>query len=76
MGIFETLGLAHHPQATIDWEITPALTFTIFESWGSKERNIRSKSERYYYFYIDNWQEPPRVGAGSGELARVRPGTR
>ncbi|MDA8419181.1 MAG: DUF1566 domain-containing protein [Desulfobacteraceae bacterium] len=61
MGIFEILGLAHHPQATIDWEITPALTFTIFESWGSKERNIRSKSERYYYFYIDNWQEPPRV---------------
>ena len=61
MGIFEKLGLAKNAQATIDWDITPALTFTIFESWGSKERNIRTKSERYYYFYIDSWQEPAKV---------------
>jgi hypothetical protein len=61
MGIFEKLGLANKAQATIDWDITPALTFTIFESWGSKERNIRTKSERYYYFYIDSWQEPAKV---------------
>ena len=61
MGIFEKLGLANKSQATIDWDITPALTFTIFESWGSKERNIRTKSERYYYFYIDSWQEPAKV---------------
>lgn len=61
MGIFEKLGLAGNTQATIDWDITPALTFTIFESWGSKERNIRTKSERYYYFYIDSWQEPAKL---------------
>lgn len=61
MGIFEKLGMAGSAQATIDWDITPALTFTIFESWGSKERNIRTKGERYYYFYIDSWQEPAKV---------------
>lgn len=61
MGIFEKLGLAGNAQATIDWDITPALTFTIFESWGSKERNIRTKNERYYYFYIDSWQEPAKL---------------
>ena len=61
MGIFEKLGLAGNAQAIIDWDITPALTFTIFESWGSKERNIRTKTERYYYFYIDSWQEPAKV---------------
>lgn len=61
MGIFEKLGVANKAQATIDWDITPALTFTIFESWGSKERNVRTKSERYYYFYIDTWQEPAKV---------------
>ena len=61
MGIFKKLGLAGNAQATIDWDITPALTFTIFESWGSKERNIRTKHERYYYFYIDSWQEPAKL---------------
>lgn len=61
MGIFEKLGLTGNAQATIDWDITPALTFTIFESWGSKERNVRTKGERYYYFYIDSWQEPAKV---------------
>ncbi len=61
MGIFEKLGLAGNAQATIDWDITPAMTFTIFESWGTKERNIRTKHERYYYFYIDSWQEPAKL---------------
>ena len=61
MGIFEKLGLAGNDDATIDWGITPALTFTIFESWGTKERNVRNQSERYYYFFIDNWQTPAKV---------------
>ena len=61
MGIFEQLGMAEHDQAVIDWEITPALTFTIFESWGTKERVIKSKNERYYYFYIDGWQTPGKL---------------
>lgn len=61
MGIFEKLGLAGKANATIDWAITPALTFTIFESWGTKERNVRSKNERYYYFFIDNWEQPAKL---------------
>ncbi len=61
MGIFTQLGMETNEQATIDWDITPANAFTIFESWGSKERLIRNKSERYYYFYIDNWQTPAQV---------------
>jgi len=61
MGIFEKLGIAGKADATIDWAITPALTFTIFESWGTKERNVRNKSDRYYYFFIDNWENPPQV---------------
>ena len=62
MGLFEQVGIGNESgQAAIDWEITPALTFTIFESWGSKERVVRSKSERYYYFFIDNWEPPAKV---------------
>jgi len=61
MGIFAYLGMADNDQATIDWDITPANSFTIFESWGSKERMVRNKSERYYYFFIDTWQTPARV---------------
>ncbi|MBU0729666.1 MAG: DUF1566 domain-containing protein [Proteobacteria bacterium] len=58
MGIFEKLGLEKN--ISIDWEITPELTFTIFESWGSRVR-VRSLAERYYYFYIDTWQDPAKV---------------
>lgn len=61
MGIFAYLGMADNDQATIDWEITPANSFTIFESWGSRERMIRSKNERYYYFFIDTWKSPAKV---------------
>lgn len=61
MGIFEKIGLENSGQATIDWDITPSNTFTIFESWGTKERIVRSRSERYYYFFIDNWKSPAKV---------------
>ena len=61
MGIFAQLGMEKNDQAVIDWDITPSKTFTIFESWGSKERMIRNKTERYYYFFIDNWKKPARV---------------
>jgi hypothetical protein len=61
MGIFAQLGMEKNDQATIDWDITPSNSFTIFESWGSKERIIRNKEERYYYFYIDNWKKPAKV---------------
>jgi len=47
-------------QASIDWDLKPADTFGMFESWGGKER-VKSKNERFYYFYIDNWQPPARL---------------
>ena len=58
MGLFKKLGLGD--TVSIDWTITPADTFGIFESWGGKER-VRTQSERYYYFYIDNWAQPAKL---------------
>ena len=60
MGLAEKLGANAPTEFGIDWDITPADTFGIFESWGGKLR-IRSKNERYYYFYIDGWADPPRL---------------
>lgn len=57
MNIGKKLGLNN---ISIDWDITPELTFTIFESWGSRVR-VRSLAERYYYFFIDNWQQPAKL---------------
>ena len=59
MNFFEKLGI-DPAKATIDWDLKPADTFGMFESWGGKER-VRHKSERFYYFYIDNWQPPARL---------------
>jgi hypothetical protein len=59
MGFFEKLGI-DSTKASIDWDLKPAETFGMFESWGGKER-VRHKSERFYYFYIDNWQPPARL---------------
>ncbi len=58
MGLFKKLDLAI--TSTIDWEMTPEYTFGTFESWGGKER-VRSKSERIYYFFIDNWGDSPKL---------------
>lgn len=57
MNLFQKLAVNGDNSPAIDWEITPALTFTIFESWGSRER-IRSNRERFYYFFIDNNEQP------------------
>jgi len=59
MSFFKKLNI-DPTQATIDWELQPADTFGMFESWGGKER-VKNKSERFYYFYIDNWQPPARL---------------
>lgn len=58
MGLQEKLGTNAPTEISIDWDMTPADTFGIFESWGGKMR-VRNKSERYYYFYIDGWTDPP-----------------
>ncbi|MEN8141695.1 MAG: DUF1566 domain-containing protein [Thermodesulfobacteriota bacterium] len=58
MGLFDKL--ANDKRVTtpaIDWDLVPADTFAIFESWGGSQR-IKSRSERSYYFFIDGWQEP------------------
>ncbi len=58
MELFNTLGISSAGHPTIDWELTPADTFGTFESWGGRER-VRHASERFYYFFINGWQDPP-----------------
>lgn len=57
MGLFEKIGYTADVTPTIDWQLIPAETFGIFESWGGRER-IKSAKERFYYFFIDSWEEP------------------
>jgi hypothetical protein len=57
MGLFQKIGFAADITPTIDWQLIPAETFGIFESWGGRER-IKSAKERFYYFFIDTWEEP------------------
>ena len=59
MGLADKLGMAGQ-SISIDWDITPSDTFGIFESWGGKYR-VRNQTERYYYFYINNWESPARL---------------
>ena len=56
MSFFRKLGI-DPTQASLDWDLKPSDTFGMFESWGGKER-VKNKNERFYYFYIDNWQPP------------------
>ena len=58
MGLFTLLNLDQ--SSVIDWEMSPEYTFGTFESWGGKER-VRSERERIYYFFIDAWDEEPRL---------------
>lgn len=58
MGLFRKL--AYTGIQDIDWEMTPEYTFGTFESWGGKER-VRSKNERIYYFFIDAWDDEPKL---------------
>ncbi|MCF6291412.1 MAG: DUF1566 domain-containing protein [Desulfobacterales bacterium] len=56
MSFWTKLGISG-PGPLIDWEITPAATYGLFECRGDMTK-VRSRAERYYYFYIDNWQQP------------------
>jgi hypothetical protein len=58
MGLFRKL--ARTGIQDIDWEMTPEYTFGTFESWGGRER-VRSKNERIYYFFIDAWDDKPKL---------------
>jgi hypothetical protein len=59
MNVLKLMGI-DHTKASIRWDITPADTFGMFESWGGKER-VRHKDERFYYFYIENSTKPSRL---------------
>jgi uncharacterized protein DUF1566 len=65
MGLFQKLKIGGSGSVTpaIDWEMTPDLTFGTFESWGGREqhRSNISRTERVYYFFIDNWEEKPKL---------------
>jgi hypothetical protein len=37
--------------------MTPIDSFGLFECRGDMLR-VRSRKERYYYFYVDNWKKP------------------
>ncbi len=58
MGLFNKLMISGIP--AIDWEMTPEYTFGTFESWGGRER-VRNNTERIYYFFIDAWDEEPKL---------------
>ncbi len=63
MGMFQQLEIGDKVTPEIDWEMTPELTFGTFESWGGREQ-LRSRitgSERVYYFFIDNWEDEPKL---------------
>ncbi|MEN8188397.1 MAG: DUF1566 domain-containing protein [Thermodesulfobacteriota bacterium] len=60
MGMFKNLDIGNDTIKTIDWEMTPDMTFGTYESWGGRER-VRNNSERILYFFIDNWGEVPKL---------------
>lgn len=59
MNILQQLGIEAKLD-DIDLHMTPADTYGLFECRGDMYR-VRSKKERYYYFYIDNWSKPPTL---------------
>ncbi len=60
MNMFKNLDIGADTIKTIDWEMTPDMTFGTFESWGGRER-VRNNSERILYFFIDNWEDTPKL---------------
>ncbi len=59
MGMFQKLEIGDTVTPEIDWEMTPDMSFGTFESWGGREqlRSNISRTERVYYFFIDNWED-------------------
>jgi len=60
MGTFHQIRVGDTVIKSIDWEMTPELTFGTFESWGGRER-VRNNDERIHYFFIDNWGDKPKL---------------
>jgi hypothetical protein len=53
------LGLEEE-KVRIDGDIMPADTYGLFACRGDMRR-VRSKDERFHYYYIANWQQPARL---------------
>ena len=60
MDEFHSIQVGDQHIGAIDWEMTPDLAFGTFESWGGRER-IRNNNERLYYFFVDGWDETPKL---------------
>lgn len=60
MGMFHKIKVGDRVINSIDWEMTPDLSFGTFESWGGRER-VRNNSECVYYFFVDNWGKQPKL---------------
>jgi hypothetical protein len=59
MGLANLLDINDTSAFSIDWEITPSLTFTMFESWGGRDgERVRNNNEKFYYFYVNGWETP------------------
>ena len=60
MAMFHRIQVGRQMIDSIDWEMTPDLSFGTYESWGGRER-VRNNDECVYYFYIDNWGTEPKL---------------
>jgi len=60
MSTFHKIRVGDKVIKSIDWEMTPELTFGTFESWGGRER-VRNNDERIHYFFIDSWGDKPKL---------------
>ena len=60
MGMFHSVRVGDRVINSIDWEMSPELTFGTFESWGGRER-VRNNDERVYYFFVDDWGDRPKL---------------
>lgn len=60
MATFYKIKVGEETIRSIDWEMTPELTFGTFESWGGRER-VRNNGERIHYFFVDNWGDEPKL---------------
>ncbi len=58
--MYHTIKVGERLINSIDWEMTPDLTFGTFESWGGRER-VRNNNERIHYFFVDNWGDQPKL---------------
>ncbi|MBW1636135.1 MAG: DUF1566 domain-containing protein [Deltaproteobacteria bacterium] len=60
MGMHHKVQVGEKVISSIDWEMSPDLSFGTFESWGGRER-VRNNDERVYYFFVDNWGVKPKL---------------